>query len=124
MDPIADMLVIIKNGYLSKKASVVVPLSKSKLAIVKILEREKFVKKVNADKSNITVELLYAHQKGAISEIKRISKLGRRVYFKSKQIKPVKGGKGMIVVSTYSGLMTGKEAKEKNLGGEVICQVW
>lgn len=124
MDPIADMLVIIKNGYLAQKARVQVSLSKMKLAIAKILQEEKFVKNVKVDKSNIVLDLLYHGQKPAIGDIKRVSKLGRRLYIKSKHLKPIKGGRGMIVVSTPQGLMTQKDAKAKNLGGEAICQVW
>ena len=131
MDPVADMLVTIKNGYMAKKAQVIIPYSKFKLEIAKILEKEQFIGKVTkknsplpAGKAKIEVELLYDRQKPKISEIKRVSKLGLRVYTKSKNIKGVKGGKGIIIISTPKGVMTGSQAKAKNLGGEVICQIW
>lgn len=131
MDPVANMLVTIKNGYMAKKAQVIIPYSKFKLEIAKILEKEQFIDKVSkrdsrlpAGKAKIEVELLYDRQKPKISEIKRVSKLGLRVYTKSKNIKVIKGGKGLIIISTPKGVMTGREAKAKNLGGEVICQLW
>jgi len=124
MDPIADMLTIIRNGYLAKKQSVLVPFSKFKLAIAKLLEREKFLGKVIKKDSKIVLELLYENQKPKVTQIQRISKLGLRIYTKSKKIKKIKAGKGLTIISTPKGLLTNKEARAKNLGGEVICQVW
>lgn len=124
MDPVANMLVTIKNGYLAKKPQVLVPFSKFKYEIAKVLASEKFVGKVAKDKDKIAIELLYEGGRPKIKDIKRVSKLGLRVYEKSKNIKKVKGGRGMLVISTPKGLMTGKDAKAKKLGGEVICQVW
>ncbi len=124
MDPIADMLVTIKNGYLAGKTQVDFPSSKVKLAITKVLEKEKFVGPVTKSDSKITVDLTYENGKAKITEIKRISKLGLRVYKKIKNIKKVKGGRGIYIISTPQGVMSDKEAQSKKLGGEVICQVW
>ncbi len=124
MDPIANMLVSIKNGYMAKKAEVQVPYSNFKFALAQVLEKEKRVGKVNKTDSKIVIELLYEGQKPRISQIKRVSKLGLRIYTRSKNIKKVKGGKGLIIISTPSGVMTGQEAKAKNLGGEIICEIW
>lgn len=124
MDPLADMLTSIKNGYMAKKDLVRVPKSKFKYEIAKVLENEKFVGLVTAAENLIEISLVYKNQLPAISEIKKISKLGLRVYTKSKNIKKIKGGKGITVVSTSKGVMTGKSAVNKKLGGEVICQVW
>ncbi len=124
MDPIADMLITIKNGYMAKKPSVNVPYSKFKLEIAKAIEASKFIGKVAKEDKNINIELVYENQKPKITEIKRISKLGLRVYAKKKDIKTVKGGKGLYILSTPRGVMTGQAAKTKNLGGEVICQIW
>lgn len=131
MDPIADMLVIIKNGYMAKKPKVFIPYSEFKLQIAKVLEKEKIVNKVTkkaihhpADKSEIEIELLYEDRKPKVWQLKRISKLGLRVYTKSKNIKKLKGGRGIVIISTPQGVMTAKDAKSKNLGGEVICQIW
>lgn len=124
MDPIADMLTSIKNGYMAKKDLVRVPKSKFKYQIVKVLENEKFVGPITATENLIEINLVYRNQFPAINEIKKISKLGLRVYTKSKNIKSIKGGKGIAIVSTSKGVMTGKSAVSKKLGGEVICQVW
>jgi small subunit ribosomal protein S8 len=124
MDPIADMLTSIKNGYMAKKDLVRVPKSKFKYEIAKALESENFVGPVNVEQNIIEINLVYKNQLPAISEIKKISKLGLRVYTKSKNIKRIKGGKGITLMSTSKGVMTGKSAVSKKLGGEVICQVW
>ncbi len=124
MDPIADMLTSIKNGYMAKKDLVRVPKSKFKYEVAKVLENEKFIGVVTLAENLIEINLVYKNQLPAISEIKKISKLGLRVYTKSKNIKSIKGGKGITIVSTSKGVMTGKDAVVKKLGGEVICQVW
>lgn len=124
MDPVSDMLVAIKNGYMAKKSSVAVPFSKFKQEIAKLLERENIVGKTTTENSHIMIELQYENQKPKITQIERISKLGLRVYKKSKNIKRVKGGKGITIVSTSKGLMTGDQAKAKKLGGEIICRIW
>lgn len=124
MDPIANMLVSIKNGYMAKKLKVSVPYSKFKLEIAKVLEKENILGKVEKKASEIIMELLYANQKPRISEIKRISKSGLRVYAKSKNIKRVRGGRGLTLISTSKGIMTDTQAKSKKLGGEIICQIW
>lgn len=124
MDPIADMLIIIKNGYMAKKPNVTVPYSKFKLEIAKAVEVSKFVGKVTKEDKIINIELIYENQKPKLTEIKRVSKLGLRVYAKKKDIKLVKGGKGLFLLSTPQGVMSGQAARAKNLGGEVICQIW
>ena len=124
MDPVANMLVSVKNGYLAKKTQVSVPFSKFKYEIAKVLESEKFVAKVEKSNNKILIDLSYEGAKPKITDIKRVSKLGLRVYEKGKNIKKIKGGRGILIVTTSKGLMTGKSAKEKKLGGEVICRVW
>ncbi len=124
MDPIADMLVAIKNGYMAKKPEVFVPYSNFKWGIIKILEKEKFVDNIGKNNSKIKINLLYENGQPKVTQIKRVSKLGLRVYIKSKNIKKIKGGRGIMIISTPGGIMTDKEAKAKNLGGEVICKVW
>lgn len=124
MDPIADLLVTIKNGYMARKNNVVVPYSKFKMAIAQVLEKEKYVTKTEKGDKIINIELLYTNGKPRISTVKRISKPGLRLYGKSKNIKEIRGGRGLVIVSTPQGVMTGKEAKQKKLGGEIICQIW
>lgn len=124
MDPIADMLAAIKNAYMAKKPNLNVPYSNFKLAILKILQQEKIVSNVTKGDSRIKMDLIYKEGVPNLREIKRISKLGRRVYIKTKDIKGVKGGRGFRVISTPKGVMSSRDAKSKKLGGEVICEIW
>ena len=124
MDPVANMFVIIKNGYMANKVNVLVPYSKFKFDIVKVLEKQKFIGKISKKENKIEIDLLYENQKPKIQEIRKISKLGLRVYSKSIHINSVRGGRGLTIISTPEGVMTGAEARKKNLGGEVICQLW
>ena len=129
-DPIGDMLIRIKNGYLARKDVVEVPYSRVKEEIAKILVKEGYLRNVKCQMTNgksgkiLRIELKYDGKRPAIEEVKRISKPGVRIYAKAGEIPKVKYGFGITIVSTSKGIMTDKEAKEKNLGGEVICQVW
>ena len=123
-DPVADMLVTIKNGYMAKCANVVVPFSKHKLDVAKVLAQRNFITSAVQENSKIKIELAYENQKPKLTNLKRISKPGLRIYIKSKNIKKVKGGRGMLIISSPSGVISAEEAKQKKLGGEVICQVW
>ncbi len=125
-DPIADMLTRIRNALMAKKPEVIIPYSKIKIAIAKILEKENFVSKVdvvtNKKKRRSEIKINLKEQK--IHELKRISKPGCRVYIKANEIKKIKSGKGILIVSTSRGIMTGHEAKKRKLGGEVIAEIW
>ena len=137
-DPITDMLNRIGNAQAVLKERVSIPFSNLKYEIAKILEKEGFVKKVERrgrkEKKILEITLKYTKgtpvgekvgkMKPAISGLKRISKPGQRIYVKAKEIKPVRGGYGMAIISTPKGLMTNKEARKKKLGGEIICEVW
>lgn len=134
-DPITEMLNSIKNAQAVLKETAVVPFSKMKYEIAKILEKEEFVKKIEKkgrkEKKFLEIFLKYysneierQKKQPAISGIKRISKLGKRIYKNSKSIKMTKGTKGIVIVSTSKGIMTGKRAKQEKLGGEVICEIW
>lgn len=134
-DPIAQMLTSIRNALAVKKEVVVVPFSKIKFEIAKILEREKFIERVEKKKRKIKkgkakpkpvleIFLKYEKEMPAISGIRRISKPGQRIYLPYREIKKVKGGYGISIISTSKGLMTDKEAKRKKIGGEIICEVW
>jgi len=129
-DPIGDMLIRIKNGYLARKDVVEVPYSKMKEEIAKLLVKEGYLKNLKSQMSNVKsgkilrIELKYEGKRPAIEGVKRISKPGVRIYAKAGEIPKVKYGFGITIVSTSKGIMTGREAKKKNLGGEVICQVW
>jgi len=128
-DPIADFLTRIRNGYLIRKKTVKVPYSKIIQKIGEILFKEKFLSKVEIQEKKpqekkIILHLKYDGKKPVLTGIKQISRPGLRVYAKADKIPSVRLGFGITIVSTPSGLMTNREAKKKNLGGEVICQVW
>ena len=128
-DPIADLLTRIRNANQMRYNEVVIPSSNMKLEIVKILEREGFIASYKIEKSevqdNIIVTLKYGKNKErVISGLKRISKPGLRVYAKAEEVPTVLNGLGISIVSTSKGVMTGKEARKQNLGGEVLAYIW
>jgi small subunit ribosomal protein S8 len=128
-DPIADMLTRIRNAIVARHDSVLVPASKMKLAIARILKAEGFIGdyEVLKDKSHrtIKIELKYgARNQPVISGLERVSKPGLRVYTGGKEIPRVYAGIGVAIVSTPKGLMTGHQAWRQGVGGELICNVW
>lgn len=128
-DPVADMLTKIRNASLAKHEKVDVSSSKLKLQIIKILKNEGFIKnfkKVNKDGlSCLRVYLKYdENQNPVIHGIDRMSTPGRRVYTGYKEMPRIYNGFGVVVVSTSSGVLTGKKAAEKQVGGELICKIW
>lgn len=127
-DPIADMLTRVRNAAAAKKDFVLIPFSKVKLALAKILENEKYFFGVNTKEVNgakfLEIKLKYNARKSAINSIKRISKSGRRVYVAKEELPVVLNGYGLAIISTSRGMMTNKEAKKQGLGGEVICEVY
>ncbi len=128
MDPIANMLIKIKNAQAVGKQTVSVPFSNLKYNIGKLLEKEGFIeyaKKRGKKIKKILIKLKYTEdKKPRIHDIKRISKPGRRIYLKSKEIYSPKSGIGILVVSTPQGLMTSKEARKTRNGGEVLFEIW
>ena len=128
MDPIADMLTSIRNAQAVSKETVRIPFSKIKFEIAKLLEKEQFIGRVERrgrkTQKYIEITLKYAGKEPAILGLKKVSKPGQRIYLGAKEIQPVRSGYGISIVSTSQGLKTGKEARRKNLGGEIICQVW
>jgi len=129
MDPIADMIIRIKNAGEAGDHFAVIPYSKIKMALALILKREGFIKEVakKGKKVNkfIELELLYNDNKRPrINNVDRISKLSRRVYKKANDLRPIKNRLGQVIVSTSNGIMTGSEAKKANLGGEVLFEIW
>lgn len=127
-DPIADMLNQIKNAQALSREEVKIPFSKLKYEIAKILEREKFIEKIEKpgkkERKVIKINLKYDKNKPAIVGLKRVSKPGRRVYFPVESIKSIKGGYGIAIISTSKGLMTNRQARKEKIGGEVICEIW
>ena len=127
-DPIADCLTRIRNGLMRGKVHVDAPYSKLKHELVNILISEGYLKsceKTEKDgKPSIKIVLKYFNEAPAIKRIKRISKPSLRRYSASSDIKSVKNGLGALIVTTNQGLMTDKQAKAKNVGGEVLCEVF
>lgn len=128
IDPIADMLTRIRNAIMANHASVLVPSSKTKLAIVKILKEEGLIDRYEVLKGKpqpmIKIHLKYTGEQPAILGLERVSKPGLRVYVEKQEIPRVYGGLGIAIVSTSKGVMTGQEAWKRRLGGEVLCYVW
>lgn len=123
-DPVADMLVRIKNAQAVKKSSVGFPSSKLKAAILEVLKDEGYIREftVNDEKKSwTTVELKYYEGVPVIEELKRVSRPGLRIYKGSKDLPLVKDGLGVAIVSTCQGVMTASKARSRNLGGEILC---
>ncbi len=124
-DPISDMLTRIRNALSARHKTVGMPWSNLKFEIAKILKKENYIddyaKSGKETKKIIEISLKYPT---TINEIKRISKPGKRVYASVSEIKPIKNGYGMSIISTSKGLMTNKEAKKAGLGGEVLLEIW
>ena len=127
-DPIADMLTRIRNANTMRYKEVEIPSSKVKVEIAKILKNEGFINDYKIKKNNvqdiIVLSLKYNNKERVITGLKRISKPGLRVYAKSSEIPKVLNGLGIAIISTSKGIMTGKDAKAANLGGEVLAYVW
>lgn len=128
-DPIADMLTRIRNGVSAKHDSVSMPASKVKVAIARVLKEEGFIRDFEVgsegSRSVLKVQLSYTGRKDPVlSGIKRVSKPGLRVYVQKREIPRVLGGLGIAILSTPEGVMTGQIARQKNIGGEVLCYVW
>jgi small subunit ribosomal protein S8 len=128
-DPIADMLSRIKNAIRAKKESVLVPYSKIKMAIAALLKEHGYLSGLERKgrKNRKLMELFISYNEDGspkLNDLKRISKPSRRIYKKVDEIKKVKRGFGLAVISTPRGLKTDSEARKEYLGGEVICEIW
>ena len=129
-DPIADMLTRIRNANTAKHDTVDVPASKMKVAIADILLKEGYIKKYDIEEiggfKTIRIALKYGKDKNEkiITGLKRISKPGLRVYANSNDLPKVLGGLGIAIISTNKGVITDKEARKENVGGEVLAFVW
>ena len=129
IDPISDMLTRIRNAQAVKKPDVLIPFSKLKFEMAKILKHEDYivaVEKIEEAKfPQIKIFLKYNEDKQPyIKSLQRVSSPGRRVYVNKNKIPTVLNNLGIVILSTSHGLMTGKEARRKSLGGEVLCEIW
>jgi small subunit ribosomal protein S8 len=128
-DPISDMLTRIRNANNAALDHVDIPNSKSKVAIARILKEEGFIKYYKVMRNNrqgtIRIFLKYgASRERALSGLQRISKPSLRLYMKAKEIPHVRGGLGITMMSTSYGILTGRECRQRNIGGEILCTVW
>jgi small subunit ribosomal protein S8 len=128
-DPIADMLTRVRNASRARHTEVVVPASRTKREIARILKEEGFIADVSEERQGPTqllrIQLKYVDGKvSVVSGLKRISKPGLRVYAQKTDIPRVLGGLGIVIVSTSKGIMTGAQAKQAALGGEILAYVW
>ena len=122
------MLTLIRNAQASRKDVISVPFSELKYGIGQILAKNGLIqqieKKGKKNKKLIEISLKYDNGVPKISGLRKVSKPGQRIYKKFKEIRPVRGGYGIAVISTPKGLMTNKEARKQKLGGEIICEIW
>ncbi len=124
-DPIADFIVRLSNAGAVHHVSVTVPFSKMKESIAQVLAREGYVGEVKrTTQGALRVGLLYKNNRPAVSGFKRLSKPSRRLYAGSKELRPVKNGKGLLVLSTPAGILTGADARKQNVGGETLFEIW
>ncbi len=127
-DPISDMLTRIRNGGNAQLSVIVLPHSRIKESVAKILKSEGYVTEVavegDAKKKNIKIHLKYQGKKSVIEGLKRVSTPGLRKYVGATEIPRVRGGLGVAIISTSEGLLTDTQARKKNLGGELLCNIW
>jgi len=130
-DPIADMLTRLRNANTAFHDDVAMPSSKLKEAVARILEREGYISGYEVgDRAGrpgrvLTITMKYTNdRRRTISGLKRVSRPGLRVYSKADAVPPVLGGMGIAILSTNEGLLTDREARERKVGGEILCQVW
>ena len=128
-DPLGDMLTRIRNGQRARKHSVIAPPSKFRTRVLDVLKREGFIRgysqyEVRPGVSEMKIELKYHEGEPVIREISRVSTPGRRVYYKIKDLPRMYNGLGIAILSTPRGVISDTEAREKNVGGEVLCQVF
>ncbi len=133
-DRISDMLTRIRNANLAKKSSVSIPKTKVTLEIAQILEKEGFIENLqqSLEDQTLLLSLKYRSKKVAklrtkescITNLKRLSKPGLRIYVNHRQIPRVLGGTGVVILSTPSGLLTDREARSRGIGGELLCSIW
>jgi Ribosomal protein S8 len=128
MDPISNMIVSIKNAGDAGRDSIVIPFSKLKHSVASILKEEGFVKNVEkkskGDKHNLAIDLIVEGRSPKVKGVKRHSKPSKRIYRKASEIRPVKHGYGVLVLSTPQGIMAGYKAKKAGLGGEALFSIW
>lgn len=127
-DPLGDMLTRIRNGQRARKDSVLTPASKLRTRVLDVLQREGYIRGYSEEQmgpaAGIRIELKYFEGQPAIKHVARVSKPGRRVYSASKELPVIRNGLGITIVSTPKGVLSDAEAREQNVGGEVLAEVF
>ena len=128
-DPLGDMLTRIRNGQKARKLSITSPASRLRANVLEVLKQEGYIRGYSQEKisegiEQLTVELKYYENQPVIRSLDRVSKPGRRVYAKIKDLKPVNNGLGTIVLSTPKGILSDGKARELNVGGEILCNIF
>lgn len=128
-DPLGDMLTRIRNGQRAGQSKISSPASNLRANVLAVLKREGYIRdyqmsEMDGGKRELSIELKYFEGEGVIRTIQRVSKPGRRVYSKIGDLKPVRNGLGIAILSTPSGVLSDHEARQRNVGGEVLCQVF
>ena len=128
-DPLADMLTRIRNGVMGHFDSVEMPLSKIKVGVAKVLKQEGYINDYHVSEEGVQgtlkIDLKYGpNNEKVITGIRRVSKPGLRQYMKADRIPKVMSGLGVAILTTSSGIITDREARSKNIGGELLCEVW
>jgi small subunit ribosomal protein S8 len=128
IDPISDFITRIKNAVMAKHITVVLPYSKLKESLAEILKREGYLSEISIDTTKPFPELIltlkYIGKQTAVTDVRRLSKPGRRLYAPAKQIPRALGGYGITILSTNRGVLTDSDARKMNVGGELLCQIW
>jgi len=129
VDPVSDMISRIRNAQMRLLTTVKIPSSKFRAKILEVLKKEGYISDYKLlsetnNKSSLTVDLKYNNGFPVIKEIKRVSKPGRRIYAKASSIPKIQNGLGVAIVSTSKGIMSDNEARNQNIGGEIICRVF
>ena len=127
-DPLGDMLTRIRNGQQAKKDSILTPASKLRARVLDVLQREGYIRGYSEEAvgpaKGLRIDLKYFEGQPAIQHLARISKPGRRVYSAARELPRIRNGLGTVIVSTPRGVLSDAEAREQNVGGEVLCQIF
>lgn len=126
-DPVSDMLTRVRNASRAQLPIVVIPHSRLKASIAQVLKREGYVAEAaieEAGRKSIRLTLKYQDRRPVIEGLRRLSSPGRRLFVPAGKIPRIRGGLGVVILSTSSGVMTGQEARKQNVGGELLCSIW
>ncbi len=123
-DPVGDMLTRVRNAVGARHETVEIPASRLKTEVARILKGEGYITSYESNATTLTIRLKYSGKTPALTGVTRVSRPGRRVYGRRDELPRVLGGLGIAIVSTSAGVMTGREARRRGLGGEVLAQVW